>query len=107
MKTIVVVLALLIVSLSVYAQVTVTPPEVETPGNTAQINALIQEVRELKANLPQKSDMDSSFAQLDQKITDTSSGSSFNTLGYFIFGMLLNDIFLVSFFIIGRGKGWI
>lgn len=100
---------LLFFSLNVFAQVQVQPID-NNPGTIAQINSIDQQVKELKAridSLPSKQDIDSSFLQLDQKVSESSQSVAGSTLGLIVFGLVLNDIALIAFFIIGRGKGWI
>lgn len=101
--------AILLLSIPAFAQVQVDPIDTN-PALVAQINSIDGQVKELRSKvetLPSKADIDSSFQQLDKKFSDSQSGISSSLIGALAFALVLNDMALICFFIIGRGKGWI
>lgn len=107
MKKIFVVLLFVLLTNIVHAQIQITE-NTSDPQTIAIIASIQQDVKQIQIRLNEtttKQDVDSSFQQLDQKVSSVNQSNSLNSLAFLIGAILMNDIIVLGLIIYAKTKG--
>lgn len=100
----------LILFSSLALAITVTPAPPATSDNAvAQIAVISQDVKALQAQvtaMPTKTDFDTSFQQIDKKITEAGQNNALSGSALTVVVVILNDFILLGFYLISKTQGW-
>lgn len=105
------IIIILIFSTAFVSAIEVTPIDPGAQGQIASLQAEIKALQEKQSTIltnvnkkPDKSDIDTSFQQLDKSVKDSGASNLLSNVGLMVLVALLNDIILLGVYLIAKSK---